>query len=527
MLNFLMYTMEYRLEKLRQSEEIERNREANTSKNAESINISKTFLKILKSSFEVKILYGDKNSFKRGKKIKSAIEVKMKNLFQNVTTSTETGFDDIIALAVAYYNLGELHLEDIKLEVAEDNFMRCIELLNGKELDCKAILTAIRVHLQLYYVWIKIKKLEKCFPLLDKAMELYLNYTKEDEDEYPYPIEIATVLHIQNITLNSKIVLADLHTITLKLLMEQYKLKPIDKHKFVIYVHNLLNKELIEGLKTDSTISIFWANTAADLCLYFVHHDLFIEARDHLGAADCMMEIYFNTMCEKQNTSNLRAEINDYELFCANIAILWGKYGVFLLRSSIENLPQYDKSCEANNIKLKSLAKSKEELTKSLTFIDLKKNLEHIEIPATYVSNLNDAKRIFSHILKTFNLAKKYYTVDKNIFCYMDIILHISAAYEYYAYFVDDDINKLKLIKQCIKILENAVSNVVIKCKTLEEYQLVKKFYFKLAICYSTLLNMTSEKFNDIEEITDEMRMETKQLVKNIVDNFTLYLKST
>lgn len=505
--------------------ETEKDPEANTNKNIENINVSEQFLAILKSSYEVKCLYEENKNSKMAKKMLSAVEVTMKDLFQNVTTSTETGFDDIIVLAIAYYKLGELYFyEHIRLDVAIDHFTRCIELLNGKELNCKAILTILRVHIGLNYIWRRLEKTEKCYPLLDKAMELYLNYTKE-EDEYPYPIDIATIFHIHNFSTNTKIQLTELHIITLELLVEQYLLQPRDKHKFVIYVHNLLKKELIEAFNLDKTVSMFWPVASANLCIYFVHHNRFIEARNHLETADYILEMYYKSMIKIVDGDDLIHVMNDYEKSCANVAIFWGMYGVFLLRSSIEKLQCEDnRSCEMNNINSEFLVKSEKE-TKPLIFA-LKEAVEHIEIPNTHASNLNDAKIILATILRGLNIAKRYYTVDRDIITHVEIILHISLAYKYYAYFVEDK-SKVQIIKQRIKILENAINNLILRCNTVQQYDYCRQLYFELAIVYGTLLNMTSEKLNEIEEITDEMRMETKQLVKNILDNFTLYLKNT
>lgn len=517
---FLKNLMDSRIEKLEQSAKTEKE-----TKDAENINVSETFLAILKSSYEVQDIYESfykENNTKMPKKILSIIEVKINDLFQNVTTST--GFDDIIVLAIAYHCLGAANCYNYKFNVAVNHFTRCIELLSGKELDYKAILIAVQVHVDLGIVWQKLNMLEKCYPLLYKAVELYLNYTKE-EDEYPYPIEIPTFFQIYNFS-NTKIKLTKFYALTLDILAEFYQLYPIDKHKFVIYVHNLLNKELIESLNSKKELSMDWSVAAAELSTYFIHNNRFIEARNHLDAADYILDMSFKSTIKTVEVDLLTSVKDNHDQFCANVAILWGVYGVSLLRLSVaKSLCEDNKYCEMYKIKSKFLAKSGEE-TKPLIFADLKGALEHIKIPNTPVSNRKDAKIILENCLEKFIIGKRYYTVDRNIMTHVKIILYICSTYKHYAYFVEEE-KKMKIIKQRIKILKDAINNIFLRCNTLQQYEYCKLLYLELATTYCTLLNMTSEKLNEIEEVTDEMRMEIKQLVENILDNFTLFLKNT
>ncbi|CAL1684511.1 unnamed protein product [Lasius platythorax] len=71
MWQFLKEIMEDRIEQIRKS--AEREREANTSENAENINVSETFLTILKSSSEVYFLYQESEISNKAKKMISTI----------------------------------------------------------------------------------------------------------------------------------------------------------------------------------------------------------------------------------------------------------------------------------------------------------------------------------------------------------------------------------------------------------------------------------------------------------------------
>lgn len=487
------------------------------------MNIDASFRYILNLLSEIRYEKGKISTKSKKKKIR-AIEVKMNKLFQNVTTSTEIEFDNIIALAIAYFNLGFIYIyEQNDLNAGKDHLTRTMELLNGKELHRKTILIAIEVLIELSGVWKKLMQYENSYSLLDKAMELYINYTKEDE--YPDPIDNENKIE------NTKVFLADLHLITLDKIEELYRFQPRDKHKFVIYIHNLLTEQLTEGeVLTENKMS--WAKASADLSTYFLCHDRFIEARIHLAAASYIADTYYSLQILNEDNSESSENRVNYDKTFAHICKLWGIYGIKLLHSSKERLLQYkcDKSYKANDIKSESLAKSEEELMIPLVFIDIEKEIEicksyNID---TYVSNLNDAQDVFTHILTWLNTAKTYYTVEKYFLNHMEIIIWLSEAYKYYAYFERSQNEQIKIIRQQINIMENVVSVIHSRCNKesqVEESQCIKRFYFKLAIAYSNLLDMRSEELDEIEEITDEMRMETRQLLKNIIDNFNLFEK--
>jgi len=462
------------------------------------------------------------------KEMISEIEVKVNNLFENfVTTSTEIGFDDIVALAVAYFNLGNIYThKEVNLKAAEDHLMKYIELLKGKELHCKVILTAIQARVDLNIVYIKLQQLEKCYPLLDEALELYVNYTK-NEDEYPDPFNIGALYHSKEI-INSKICLTTWHIVTLKHMIQLYYIQPRNMHKFVIYVHNLLIKQLksIEN-SIENDMFIYWAKASTDLSIYFLYYDRFIEAKIHLAAAEYMTLMYYVLILTDQD-ANSPANNNKYNLVYTFIIHLWAVYRIMLLRSSKERLLQFEgnRFCEANNIESKSHSKSEEELMKLLTFVDLEKDLENIgnyHITDTYMSNLKDVKIIFANVLRWLNVVYMRFKGINKFIPQVQIILRISKAYKYYAYFEGSKSKQIKVIKQQTEMLENYISALSSKYSTLQEYQYYKHLYFELAITYSMLLNMTSE-LNEIEKITGEMEMETKRLVGNIIHNFYFYL---
>lgn len=464
----------------------------------------------------------------------------MEELFRSITTTNVT-LDDIIALAIAYFNMGLMHIdctEENELHACENYFTKCLELLKGKELHCKAILTSVEVYIKLQCILIKRQKTQKS-ELFYKAMELYLEYTKE-ENKYPNPINIPSILGIEKEELNSRLLLDELHLTTINYLLNQYHYWPKNQPKLVIYVHNLLNKQIPETMKFLDVGCYYWALASVNLIEYFLSECHFTEARHHLAAAEYMMEKFYKDKLENTTLSEpLHALMLDkYQDASAYIARYWGFYGNILLRSSKDKFYQRDdESCKTDNSESKSLINSKENITDFLLFTDLEKDLESItsEIPDTYVLNLNDAKTIFAKILNWLNIAQKYFTEEKNFVTHGRILLETSSAYKYFAHFEYSKDNLIKMHKRRIEILEKSIEKLHLKAKTEEELQVCKQIHFELGIAYTSFISIRDDKLDKLEKNifidTDcpdicNINSETLELVKKAKEYFNLYLNS-
>jgi len=254
-----------------------------------------------------------------------------------------------------------------------------------------------------------------------------------------------------------------------------------------------------------------------------------MEAKIHLAAAEYMTMMYYTLILTDPDVTKSEENIYNYHLVYIFINQLWAMYGIMLLRSSKERFLQYEnnKSCEANNIESEYHSKSEEEITKPLIFVDLEKGLKNIikyYITDTYVSNLDDIKIIFGNVLRWLEEMFMYFSGKNQFISEVQTILCISRAYKYYVYFEGSKSEQIKIIKRHIYIVENFISGVSSKYSTLSEYHYIKKLHFELAITYSTLLDTWSEELDKIEEITDKIRMEIKQLVTNIIHNFDLFI---
>lgn len=463
----------------------------------------------------------------------------MEELFQSATITTNVTLDDIIALAITYYNIGLVYadyMEENELYNGINYFNRCIELLKGMELHRKAILTSIRANIKLQYILMK-QKSKKSDPhsikeLSYKAIELYSQYT--EEEKYPNPINIPSILNIEEEESNSLLLLDELHLTTVDYLVKQYQHWPNDEDKLVIYIHNLLNKQMPEILKVLDIGCYYWVLASIDLIQYFLPNHRFHEARHHLAAADYMMEkLHKEKLIDETASSEsvYAIMLDKYNNACANIARYWGLYGIALLSSSKKRLYQIkDECCEIHrDSKSESLVNS---TTDFLLFTDLEKDLESItnKITDTYVLNFDDTKTVLVNILRWLDIAKSYFTIEKNFLIYGRILLEIFRAYKLFAHFEQYKVNLIKIYRKQIEILENAIIKLHPKAGRNEEYQICMIFHMELGIAYSAFSSIMANKLDDKSLIITvnyaEMDPEASKLAKNALKYFKLCLTS-
>lgn len=482
-----------------------------------------------------------KQTQSKPKKIKKTIktlEAKMEGLFQSTTLATNVTLDDIIVLAIAYFNMGLMYVdskEENELCAGKNYFMRCIELLKGKELDRKAILTSIEVYTELQCILNKLQK-SKTSELFYEALELYLKYT-EEENKYPSPINIPSILGIVEEKSNSRLLLADIHLANIAYLVKQYKQYPKNDDKLVIYIHNLLNKQIPEIMKFENVGCYYWALASIDLTQYFLFNHRFTEARHHLAAADYIMEEFQKFIKETTSSEYHTLMLDKYQNAHANIAKYWASYGNKLLCASKEKLFQRnEESCKTDTSKSESLLSSEKNITDFLLFTDLEKNLENITstITDTYVLNIDDAKEVFVNVLKWLNTAKLYFTIENDFETYGQILLEMFKAYKYFAYFEHSKDKLIKLYKRQIEFLEDAIEELQPKAKEKGQLYICRSIYFELGIAYSTLASINTERLDNFDKnliininyanMNCNLDLETCNSMKNATKHFISYL---
>lgn len=482
--------------------------ETEPPESAASLDISKEVLENVQVLFEAKDLCENREFSEERNIMTERLGDKMHVLLHHyIDAPADTKFDDVAVLAVAYYNLGLIYVnskEKTKLYRALIFLKTCLKLLQGQELNRKVILTSIGALNALNSIFVKLKKDNYLY--LKSAMELYLNYTKDD---YPDPIHVPSVIGIEEKESNSKIILEELHFKTLQEIAAQYLVQPEDKHGFIIYMYNLLKKELSQMMSEGRQFQvdcINWVLTLFDMSRYFLIHNRFIEVRNHLATADFVMykfsEDTLKTINQQNDVQRLRfIYLSDkYDYVRGVSARSWSTYGVSLLRFWMKKfLYSTDKEYEVDNSKLETEPWNKSR--NLLIFPDIKKKwlnnqynqIQYNQIIHTQVLNPTDAKFVFIQVLKHFEVAKAYFTADTDIETYAKVILEISAAYKYLAGFEQSRDAQLKLHKRRVKYLEDVYKKFHTIIITHTELEIYKWVRYELIISCSTVMDLMLE----------------------------------
>ncbi|XP_071563119.1 KIF-binding protein-like [Temnothorax nylanderi] len=511
---------------------------------ATSMNISPEFLKVLQLSFEVKYMDENTTLVEKRDKIKT-LEGRMGVLlYHNVIqrdVPTDPKFDDIVALATAYYNVGLKYVistDTDDLSIAIQCFSRCVDILKEKISDRKAILTSIGALNELYSVYEKMnKKTDSALNTLNRALKLYMTYTQEEN--YPDPIHIASLVGIKEEESNPKIILNTLHHTTLQNLRLQYLTRPKDKHLFVQYLNKELNTRLTDIVSNETKFDekcLDMALTLFELSRYFLANDRFTEAKSHIAIGDYVIfrlpaEILKMEEKERRGKKGKKASSHLHKSLNYAIAVnakSWGSYGVSLLRFWMEQFSQNKgnhKSSEIQDLMSKLEIKSEKS---NLIFSDLlEKELEGmiIQFTETCILNLADAKSVFIKTLRQFEKAKEHFTPDTDTVTYANIILEISDTYKYLAGFEEQRDNQIKLHKGRVNLLEDARKKFPTVIKDDTELQIYKRICYEVVTSCSTVMDLMVEK-TYYDGSFKEVSTKADQYMKMLAENSGFYLNA-
>ncbi|XP_071653277.1 KIF-binding protein-like [Temnothorax longispinosus] len=522
MFAFLRQVMEERQDQILQLETI-------PAESTTNMNISKKFLDILQLSFEIKYMDEDIKLAKKKNKIK-ALEERMSVLYHNIIDLLkDQNFDDIVALATAYYNIGleyvtSTDIDDLK--TALHCLSSCLELLKDKMLDRKAILIYIGTLNELNSVCEKLGE-EQNTKCLNKALALYYNSVLRNKGNYPDLIHIASVIGIKEKESNPRIILNTLHHTTLQELGRQYLKKSKDKHAFVKYIHDILNIRLIDMVSDKTKFDdkcLDMAVTLFDLSKYFLANSRFAEAKSHIAIGDYVIYRFVEDLSEEKKASLHLNVRHNYAL--AVSAKSWGFYGVSLLRFWMEKFSQNKEKFSEVQDRISKLEIKSED--SDLIFSDLlEKELEHIaiKITETCILNLADAKLVFLNTLRELETAKKYFTADIDIESYAKITLKISDTYKYLAGFEEQRDKQIKLHKRRVESLENARKKFHTITVQDRELQIYKRIWYEVVTSCSTVMDLMIEE-TYYDESFKEMSMKADQYAKMIGENIDFYLNA-
>ncbi|XP_071568862.1 KIF-binding protein-like [Temnothorax nylanderi] len=500
--------------------------------------ISKKFLDVLQLSFEIKYMNGDiapakkRNQSKEKKRIK-VIEERMDVLYHNVIdVLTDQEFDDIVALAATYCNIGLQYVHSTELDDlnhAVHCFIRCLELLKGKRDDRKAILTSINAINQLSLVSEKADMEVPLYKSLNAAFRLYFEYTRN----YTNPIHIASLVGIKEKESNPWIILNTLHHTTLQGLGLEYLKRPSSKniYQFVLYVENTLNIRLrdilvFDKIKIDEKC-LDMALTLFDLSKSFLANGHFVKAKNYIAIADYVIHKFVETrLAETAKRINCFCLSKKYIYARAVSTKSWGSYGVSLLRFWMEKFSQNKDSKSSEIQDSMSELEIKFELPNSI-FPALEKELKHvtIEITETCTLNLTDAKSVFEKTWTLLERVKGYFTADSNIKMYAMITLKISDAFKYLAGFEEQRDDQIELHKRRIECLEDVRKKFHTTIEDDREIQIYKRICYEVVTSCSTVMDLMAEE-TYYDESFKELSMKTDQYAKMIADNIGFYLNT-
>ncbi|XP_032685916.1 KIF-binding protein-like [Odontomachus brunneus] len=506
---------------------------AESDENIENVKNAPSFTEILTADLKMlrNILLLLPNE--RPEEIMEIIKERLDQHYYRITNSENPELNDVIILAESFVSV--YHINIMQCEITEkylylNEFLltRSLILLKDKELDRKAIIIAMETFNELSHTYSQQKDLMKSLQYLNKAMDLYNTYTK-GQDDFPIPISILYVVDNEKYSNTLNLLNKQYMCTLISLIMLSDKVKhELDLEKIMMYIHKLLRKQSGSEVSTYRYSNIEWIIDAVKLAQYFLSHNRFSECKTYLSIACILMrscfthyysELIVHLSCEKMGFVYMF-----YKSTMSCILTCWVQYGLILLYSSSKQMLKIknrDNLSKVNNFRPKTAIKSVKDLTYTLISPVAEQISEEIIYIAedNYITNYNDAKRIFVRILELLSYQKVDKLISDKIASRVEIAQYISRAYKYLAFYEHDKIKQLKLQKRRIETLEDCL-----KTLEVEKDRIYCIFvYFELAVINSTLLQMKIESLDEDKLIAEELS-EIDQLVKNSVKYFQLYI---
>lgn len=487
------------------------------------INADIEFLEVLKLASETLIKANKCNLLpKHLNEIIDETKEKMDELFHKVIISKDIKLDNVLILAEAYLYLTKTTycnlVKDIKKRYiyfahCEDYLMKCLVLLDRNKLDRKFILTVLSAYSELA----DIRKLQydniKSKLFSQKAVHLYLRYTKEKK----YPIPINAVSNTEFSYQSDPLVnLQHLHMKTLNTLISTYEICDYqivqfdeEYNKYLLYKHNLLEIQMTTIVCYEDFTR--WAENSYSLLMLFAKQERFTESRSYLAVVTFKLKAF----CNRVNKVRSLSSRVKYELAKNNE--FWAKYGLELLRASKERL-LWDQSSTLfkRNIAQSESPKFAKKPTKLFSNLERELIAYNNQITDNYLSDHNSAKVVFVDVLRWLRNAEALYK-EINIFN-NKIPLYISIAYRYLTYFEQAKENRIRLHKGRICILEDNI-----KKSNFNNSESLKAI--ELILTFSTILTEQFEDDLQTIQLNEKKLKEINSSVESIITNCQLFLK--
>ncbi|EZA50712.1 hypothetical protein DMN91_000609 [Ooceraea biroi] len=489
----------------------------------QGIDITDEFQKVLEATHDEAIAQKETHREVTNSSVKT-MKHKLSVLFEKIKgkiSSTETSFDDIISLATSYCNMGIVYKDgttEEDLVNGQSYLKKCLDLLNGKELDPRAILLIMRASVQLDRVFCQLNEAEKCCSFSHKAIGFYLEYTKQGS-EFPAPIvsRLSVNLDIEEACSNTMLSLV---TLCSELLyhINNCECDTWDVETLVKPMHNFFMNQWIEATANPVTKGYAWASATVDFSRFFINQLRLSDTRNYLAAAEYILDAYKEEV-KKYVSGNFSTPAFLNILEC--VATRWSIFGNKVLLCSKYNLFNVFKNVKVSRVGNYKSTPSVELPTKSLIFTDLEVDIEHIvsKIPLN-VSNLDDVVVVCDHIMKWFEMFKTHVSTEIYNSSFMVRTLCLIEVGNYLTYFEADKVEQMKCHKERIEFLINEHNFISSKDKNVFGI-LHLHCNFQLMLTYGKLLDMILED----AEITEKRFEDVEKEVHNYVQSSAEYSK--
>ncbi|EZA50711.1 hypothetical protein X777_10761 [Ooceraea biroi] len=410
-----------------------------------------------------------------------------------------------------------------KLVVARSHLKKCLELLNGKELDRRAILIIMRASVQLEHVFRQLNEAENCCLFSHKAIGFYLEYTSQGS-EFPAPIvsRFSVNLDIEDkVWPNTMLSLVTLYSELLPHI-EKCERDKWDPETLVKPIHNFFMNQWSDALASRRK-GCAWAFATLDFSNYFTRHFRLLDTLNYLYAIDYILDTYREHVCNISTATV--SSIIDFVDLEGRFAIEWGlfcKHCLFVWKSKLF-FRNNGKGRRANKSKSKTSIESV--FSTTLIYTNVKEHVKNdvSELPVS-VQNLTDVLTFYGYCTQYFKKAKQYFAItnDKNQIAVI-YSLEIDAA-KYIPYFIPDRDKQLQYYKQRIGCFTHMKSSI--KSVDLNIYDIIFiKKKFELIRIYGIILDMILEDAEVTEKRFEDIDTEVPNYMKNSVECIKMYVE--
>ncbi|XP_032662818.1 uncharacterized protein LOC116840334 isoform X4 [Odontomachus brunneus] len=306
-------------------------------------------------------------------------------------------------------------------------------------------------------------------------------------------------------------------------------IKPSDEffHVFELsYVFNMDKAAELNILQVSGEY-LLWISSVLKVSNYLVLHDRFAEARSHIITAIYVKKKYFHEILGNTKEQIFSSEERKLSELYLELDMVFSisriKYGIKLLRRSVERLLRLEKSeeFEIDNLNSGHPTKLEVDISQRLLLfndIDTEIPFTHINpfLPVKHILHYNDAYKIFTDILRNVSIVRYVLDKSRDLETYGQLILDTCEAYKYMSLYEKDITNRNLLRNVIVDLLSEGVKNQLLKTRAPGTYSSIQ---LHLAITLSNVINVKLENAATINPMYmpkryDDIELEIEYLVR-------------